>query len=174
MFATILATVLLATSLQLAAPSPSDALATVDHLGSARRAMMNGDFELARREYRAAADSSRSAGELPVEALRGLSEALYAQSYAIEAAWTMEDLSREASLRGDHETEALALADAIWLNFVGGDQRSANRLHTRLRALVTDTPLDAATLKVVKDRVYGLKVRAAHGDATRAPRPAQR
>lgn len=140
-------------------------------LGSLERAkiaMTTGEFDLARREFRAAADNAQQAGVLPVEALRGLTVVLYAQGYTIEAAWTMEELARTALLRGDRETEALALADAIWL-YVDGDQmKPANRLHTQLCTIVAETPLSATTVKIIHDRVLGVR---AKGVAVR-PAPA--
>ncbi len=172
MFSTILASVSLVASLQAAMsdfaqreqrpvdrawldPTPT----TTDPLDRARAAMSIGEFDAARREFRIAADSARAAGTLPVEALRGLTVALYAQGYTIEAAWTMEGLGREAMLRGDRETEALALADAIWL-YVDGEQRiPATRLHKQLCAIAAETPLTAGTLTVVRDRVRGLTVK---------------
>ena len=142
---------------------------TWSSLDKAHIALTTGDFDQARREFRAAADIAHQAGVLPVEALRGLTVVLYAQGYTIEAAWTMEELARTALLRGDRETEALALADAIWL-YVDGDQRQpANKLHTQLSAIVAETPLSAATLKVIHDRVRGVRVPAKSVVAPRAP-----
>jgi len=142
---------------------------TWSSIDRARIAMTTGEFDLARREFRAAADNAHQAGVLPVEALRGLTVVLYAQGYTIEAAWTMEELARTALLRGDRETEALALADAIWL-YVDGDQRQpAIRLHTQLSAIVAETPLSAATLKVIHDRVRGVRAHAKGVVARPAP-----
>jgi hypothetical protein len=139
-------------------------------LDRARVLMTTGEFDLARREFRAAADNAHQAGVLPVEALRGLTVVLYAQGYTIEAAWTMEELARTALLRGDRETEALALADAIWL-YVDGDQKQpATKLHAQLCAIVAETPLSASTIKIIHDRVRGVRAHA-KGVAVR-PAPA--
>jgi hypothetical protein len=175
MFATIIATVSTVAALQAAVVSdgalrsadrrdpttavtaerrpPRDTRSADDHLQLAQRAMNNGDFDIARREYSAAAMMDREAGKLPVESSIGLANALYAQAYNREAALTMERLANEASLRGDTDTEAVALADAVWLN-VDADQRAtARKLSDRLRILMKETPLSVEARKAVKARV---------------------
>ena len=142
---------------------------TLSALEKARIAMTTGEFDLARREFRAAADNAHQSGVLPVEALRGLTVVLYAQGYTIEAAWTMEELARTALLRGDRETEALALADAIWLYVDGGQRQPANQLHKQLCAIVAETPLSAATVKIIHDRVRGVRTQAKGVVARPAP-----
>ena len=72
-----------------------------DHLVNARRAMTDGQFDIARREFSAALSEERSAGKLPVESSVGLADALYAQAYNREAAFTMEQLAKDAALAGD-------------------------------------------------------------------------
>lgn len=124
-----------------------------DRLQAARAAMANGDFDIARREFTAAAAIDREAGKLPVQAMVGLADALYAQSYDREAAFTMLRLADAAALLGDVDTEAVALADAIWLNLDAGQRIAARKLSDRLRALVKDTPLSADTRKAIKTRL---------------------
>jgi hypothetical protein len=124
-----------------------------DHLDSARRAMKNGDFDIARREFRASAALSRAAGKLPLEAVLGLAEALYAQSYNREAATTLEALAAEASLRGDNNVEALALADALWLNAEAGQHTTVRKQRTRLRNLMKDAVLTPDVQRAVRARV---------------------
>ena len=170
MFATIVTASVLAMNLQVATlqlpPSPvlrlADSAMTVrtartvaseEHLQVARRAMRDGNFDVARREFTAAATSDRDAGRLPVEATFGLASALYAQAYNREAAITMERLANEANLRGDTDTEAIALADAIWLNADAGQRITARKLADRLRLLVKDTPLSMEARAAVKARL---------------------
>lgn len=124
-----------------------------DHLQLARRAMDNGEFDIARREFSAAASLEREAGKLPVESSIGLANALYAQAYNREAAMTMERLANEAALRGDTDTEAIALADAVWLNVDAGQRVTARKLSDRLRLLMKDTPLSLEARNAVKARL---------------------
>ncbi len=124
-----------------------------EHLDAARRAMKHGDFDIARREFRASAASSRAAGTLPLEAVLGLAEALYAQSYTREAATTLEALATEASLRGDNNVEALALADALWLNAEAGQRTTVRKQRTRLRNLMKDAVLTPDVQRAVRARV---------------------
>lgn len=124
-----------------------------ERLQAARTAMSNGEFDIARREFSAAAALDREAGKLPVQAMIGLADALYAQSYDREAAFTMERLANAAALLGDVDTEAVALADAIWLNLDSGQRIAARKLTDRLRALVKDTPLSTETRKALKTRL---------------------
>ncbi len=124
-----------------------------DHLDSARRAMKNGEFDLARRAFRASAAAARAAGKLPLEAVLGLAEALYAQSYNREAATTLEVLAAEASLRGDNNVEALALADALWLNAEAGQRTAVRKQRSRLRNLMKDAVLTPDVQRAVRARV---------------------
>lgn len=156
MFATLLATMTAVASLQLAMPTDSMLTSRVrvdDHLQVAHRAMSNGEFDIARREFSAAVVTDRDAGRLPVESSIGLANALYAQAYNVEAAITMERLANEAALKGDTDTEAIALADAIWLNADAGQRVAARRLTDRLRAIMKDTPLSMDARKAIKTRL---------------------
>ncbi|MCC6244318.1 MAG: hypothetical protein IT353_15865 [Gemmatimonadaceae bacterium] len=122
------------------------------HLDSAKRAMTNGAFDVARREFAASAALTRQAGKLPLEAVLGLANALYAQSYDREAATTLEQLAAEAALRGDNDAEAIALADAYWLNTNNGQRLTARKQRDRLRALVKDTPLSQEAQRAIRSR----------------------
>jgi len=124
-----------------------------DHLDSARRAMKSGEFDIARREFRSAAALARAAGKLPLESVLGLAEALYAQSYNREAATTLEALATEASLRGDNNVEALALAEALWLNTEAGQRTTVRKQRTRLRNLMKDAVLTPDVQRAVRARL---------------------
>lgn len=124
-----------------------------EHLEAARKAMQNGDFDIARREFAAAAAIERDAGRLPVEAVHGLAHALYSQAYSIEAAVALEKLAGEASARGDVNSAALALADAIWLNSDAGQRVLARKQCVRLRQLMRHADVSDATRHSVRSRV---------------------
>ncbi len=124
-----------------------------DHLVNARRAMTDGQFDIARREFSAALSEERSAGKLPVESSVGLADALYAQAYNRAAAFTMEQLAKDAALAGDVDVEAMALADAIWLHADAGQRVHARKLAARLRVLMKETPLSAEARKAVHGRL---------------------
>lgn len=123
------------------------------HLDSAKRAMSNGAFDIARREFAASAALTRQAGKLPLEAVLGLANALYAQSYDREAATTLEQLATEAALRGDSDAEAIALADAYWLNTNNGQRVNARKQRDRLRTLVKEVPLSSEAQRAIRSRI---------------------
>ncbi len=131
------------------APPRADA----EHLERAKRAMLDGQFELARREFLAAATLEREAGRVPVEAVTGLAHALYSQSYNVEAALAMERLAAEAAANGNSNAEALALADAIWLHADAGQRLAARKHASRLKKLLKDSTITAETREFVRVRV---------------------
>ncbi len=132
--------------------APDDAVTAADHLQSARRALTQGDFDVARREFVIAAALDRDEGKLPVDATFGLVNVLYARSQIREAAAVMDRLATEASERGDADTEARALMDAIWLNIDAGQRVQARIDGVRLQQLMKDKSLSKETLKLVKER----------------------
>jgi hypothetical protein len=129
------------------------ARADAEHLARAKRAMLDGQFELARREFLAAATLERESGRVPVEAVTGLAHALYSQSYNVEAALEMERLAAEAAANGNANAEAMALADAIWLNADAGQRLAARKQASRLKKLMRDSAITAETREFVRVRV---------------------
>lgn len=131
----------------------SPARADAEHLARAKKAMLDGQFELARREFTAAATLEREAGRVPVEAVTGLAHALYSQSYNVEAALAMERLAAEAAANRDANAEAIALADAIWLHADAGQRLTARKQASRLKKLMKDSTITAETREFVRVRV---------------------
>lgn len=124
-----------------------------DHIDAARRALMNGEFDVARREFVIAVALDRDAGRLPAEAAFGLAHCLYSQTFNREAAVVMNQLADEASAAGDVETEAKALADAVWLHVDSKQYAKAREDAARLRKLSTDARLTTETRKLIKARI---------------------
>lgn len=124
-----------------------------DHLDSARRALADGAWDIARREFVIAAALDRDAGRVPVDAAFGLAHCLYSQSYNREAALVMNKLAEEAAATGDVETEARALADAVWLNADSGQWGKARQDALRLRTISTDSRISPETRKLIKARI---------------------
>ncbi len=141
-----------ATRRPTAAVALADIPTAADHLDSARRALANGEFDVARREFVIAAALDRDDGKLPIEATFGLANVLYASSFNREAAIAMDRLATDASAVGDNNTEARALLDAIWLNVDAGQRNQARNDAMRLRDLIGDGKLSEATLKLVRAR----------------------
>lgn len=135
-----------------AAAATVDLPTAADHLDSARRALANGEFDVARREFVIAAALDRDEGKLPIDASFGLANVLYASSFNREAAITMDRLASEASAIGDYNTEARALLDAIWLNVDAGQRNQARNDALRLKDLIKEGKLSEATLKSVRER----------------------
>ncbi len=123
-----------------------------EHMFKARKALETGDFDLARREFVIAAALERDAGRLPKDAVFGLAHTLYSLSYTREAAMVMNKLAEEASEAGDTETEAMALADALWLNAEAGQRTQARADGSRLRYLLKTAQLSASTREYVRAR----------------------
>jgi hypothetical protein len=131
----------------------ADSVSPANHLDSARRALANGQFDVARREFVIAAALERDAGRVPVEASFGLAHVLYSQSYNREAAIVLGQLAEEAAKQGDIDTEVRARLDAIWLNLDAGQRAQARADASRLRSLIDDTRLTAETRKLLKARL---------------------
>ncbi len=123
-----------------------------DYLESARRALSNGQFDVARREFVIAAALERDAGRLPTEAVFGLVNALYVRSFNREAAVTLDKFADEASAAGDYNVEARALVDAIWLNLDARQKNQARNGAIRLKQLIQDRVLSDASLKLIRSR----------------------
>lgn len=133
-----------------AAPSrdtPSD-----EYVARARRALSEGNFEVARREFVIAAALDRDAGRLPVAASFGLSRVLFSQDNSRDAAQVLNDLARDAADRGDDNTEACALVDALWLNRDAKQWTKAERDAARLMELRKRNTLTTETRKLIADR----------------------
>ncbi|BAH39753.1 hypothetical protein GAU_2711 [Gemmatimonas aurantiaca T-27] len=129
-----------------AADTPSD-----EYLARARKAFDQGDFQAARRDYVIAAALERDAGRVPVVASFALSRVLFAQSNNKEAAQVLTELAREASAKGDDNTEARALADAIWLNRESHQLAQVRADAARLRDLLKGKTLSAETRRIISE-----------------------
>lgn len=127
--------------------TPSD-----EYVARARRALGEGNLELARRDFVIAAALDRDAGLLPVAASFGLSRVLFSQDNSRDAAQVMNALARDAAERGDDNTEARALLDALWLNRDAKQWARAERDAARLLELRKRNTLTAETRKLIADR----------------------
>lgn len=156
------------TALQVAAPAPSRLASTPvaavasmplppvdapadEYLARARKAFDAGDLGVARREFVIAAALERDAGRLPVAASFGLSRVLFAQSNNKEAAQVLSELARDAAAKGDDNTEARALADAIWLNRESNQRADVRNEAARLLTLMRGTSLSAETRRLIRE-----------------------
>ncbi len=125
---------------------------SADHIATARRALTNAEFDVARREFVIAAALDRDDGKLPIDAVFGLANVLYLSSFSREAAIVLDKFATEAAAVGDYNTEARALMDAIWLNVDAGQRTQARNDGIRLRELLKGGVLSAETLRTVKAR----------------------
>ncbi|KPK59778.1 MAG: hypothetical protein AMS21_09745, partial [Gemmatimonas sp. SG8_38_2] len=83
---------------------------------------MNGKFDLARREYAAAANLTRAEGYLPVNELRRIANTYYFEQNYTNAMAVLEGFAREAGSLGEVEMQVWALADAAWIAGLADDQ----------------------------------------------------
>lgn len=88
---------------------------------------------------------------MPVVASFALSRVLFAQSNNKEAAQVLTELAREASAKGDDNTEARALADAIWLNRESHQLAQVRADAARLRDLLKGKTLSAETRRIISE-----------------------
>jgi thioredoxin-like negative regulator of GroEL len=126
---------------------------SAEHLAKARRALDQGELQEARREFVIASALDRDEGKLPAEAAFGLAQVLYSQFDEKGAAKVLDQLAEEAAVKGDANTEARALVDAVWLNV---NTRQVNRARInaeRLRELMQSAALSAETRAFVTSRV---------------------
>lgn len=130
-----------------------DIVTVKDHLDSARRALAVGAFDVARREYVIAVALDRDAGRVPTEAAIGLAHCLFSQTFNREAAMVLNQLAGDAAKAGDVESEARALADAVWLNTDSRQYRQAREDAIRLRVLSRDKRLTDGTRQLIKARI---------------------
>lgn len=136
-----------------ATPAVVEPTRSAEHIAKARRALDQGELQEARREYVIASALDRDEGKLPAEATFGLAQVLYSQFDEKGAAKVLDQLADEAANKGDADTEARALVDAVWLN-VGTKQINRARLDAeRLRELMQGSAISAETRAYITTRV---------------------
>lgn len=124
-----------------------------ERIDLAKRALEQGEFDMARRHFGEAIALDREAGLLPAEATFGLVHVLYAQSYNREAAFQLDRLATDAARMGNDNVEARALADAMWLKAEEGQLHQARADAYRLRALLKKGLLTEETKQFVLTRL---------------------
>lgn len=124
-----------------------------EHLLKARKAMTDGAFEMARREFIIAAALDRAEGKLPVDATFGLAHVLYGQGREADAARVLDELASEALTVNDMDCAALALQDALWLHLRAGRRTEAQNDGVKLGRVLDSDRLSPAVRKQVRLRV---------------------
>lgn len=128
-------------------------LTTDEHMALARRALDAGDYTTARRAYKVAALLEREEGRVPAAAIFGLVSVLNVQGALTEAVDELTHLAADAARSADNETEARALADAIWLKMETRGRMAARNDAIRLRELLKGNSLSPETRAYVTQRV---------------------
>ena len=123
---------------------------------------MNGKFDLARREYAAAANLARAEGNLPVEELRRIANTFYFEQNYTNAIAVLEGLAREAGSIGEFETQLWAMADAAWFAGLDHDQALVDRYVERLEDLLDTEELPGARYKIRTGLMRDFSVFAPH------------
>ncbi len=101
-------------------------------------------FEAAREVYGQAAELARSAGVMPVEAVRRVANAYYFEGRYAEAAEVLEQFAAEAALWHDPVAQAWALADAAVLAGLADAEEDSAWHWKRLRTLLESSAFPAA------------------------------
>ncbi|MFN8715557.1 MAG: hypothetical protein ACK5XT_13595 [Gemmatimonas sp.] len=155
-----LATTAIPHAAPIALPETAPASATVPSVAAydapadepmrqARQALDGGESDLVRREVLIAAALERHAGCVPAEATFGLAHVLSSPSDNRDAAIVLNTLAEAASRAGDANTEARALADAMWRNAQATARIPARVDVPRLEAVVADGRVPAPTRQPV-------------------------
>jgi len=123
-----------------------------EHLLKARKAMMEGALEVARREFIIAAALDRADGRMPLDATLGLAHVLFGQNREVEAARVLDELADEALKAGNADVAALALQDALWLHVRGGRRAQTMSDGLKLTQLLNSSGLSPDVRKQVRTR----------------------
>lgn len=123
-----------------------------EHLLKARRAMMDGALETARREFIIAAALDRADGKLPLDATVGLAHVLFGQNREAEAARVLDELAEEALKVNNVDCAALALHDALWLHVRANRRPQAVNDGLKLTQLLNAGRLSPEVRKQVQTR----------------------
>ena len=142
-----------ATPISTAPSNPADDLALLTatsrfHVQLGDLLTMNGRFDLARREYAAAANLARAEGYLPAEELRRIANTYYFEQNYTNAIAVLEGFAREAGSLGEAELQIWALADAAWIAGLGNDEELTKRYLERVEGLLDTNELPGARYKI--------------------------
>jgi len=124
-----------------------------EHMTMARRALEAGDYTTARRAYKVAALLAREEGRVPAAAVFGLVGVLNVQGLLTEAVDELNHLVNDAARAGDHDVEARALTDAIWIKMETRGRMAARNDAVRLQVLLKGSSLSPETRQYVTQRV---------------------
>jgi hypothetical protein len=127
-----------------------------DILDAAARAegyAQDGQFALARREYREAAALQLRVRELPESSLRQVAAAYYAEGSPARAAEALEELASLPLAQQDPNVRARALFDAAFLYRAPGQWQRPREIQRELRALAASGVLDAELTAQIERRM---------------------
>lgn len=127
-------------------------IADEEHLLKAHKAITDGAFDLARREFIIAAALDRADGKVPAKAVFGLAHVLYGQNREQEAARALDELADDALAANDVDCAALALQDALWLHLQAGRRAQTRIDAVKLNDLLNSGQLSSAVIKRVRTR----------------------
>lgn len=119
----------------------------------AQAAQAAGDLQGAFKGFARAMRIQRADGILSIDASYGAAHVLTLQSKFREASDVLEQLAADANLLGDAETEAKVLLDVVSLKVSHHRSAAARPDAQRLKELITDVRLTAATRRLIKARL---------------------
>ncbi len=149
LFFTLASAAIIATAPAAPACPANDAVTTA-HMNNAKAAMVSGDLNTARQQFRIAEVLGRDSGCLPVDAAQGLAQLLFSQQQASEAAEVLQQLANDAAQAGDFDLEARTLVNVAWLQIESGERAQAKASVRRLYELANDTRLSPKTRSYLK------------------------
>jgi hypothetical protein len=113
-----------------------------------------GQYGYARIDYRKAEKQQRAEGQIPVESLRRIANSHYFEGNYHSAAATLDRLADEAAEYGDLVTQVWAIADAAWIEGIGGREIDMKRHVAQLEKLLGSQYLpDEVRAEVVSTRL---------------------
>ena len=124
---------------------PADGAISSAHITRAKAAMVSGDLNTARQQFRIAEVLGRDSGCLPVDAAQGLAQLFFSQAQASEAAAVLQNLANDAANAGDYDLEARTLINVAWLHVESGERNNAKASVRRLYELARDNRVSSKT-----------------------------
>jgi hypothetical protein len=122
-------------------------------LEDAMRFMTAGRFKDARRMYRSVVTQQRADGEYPLDALKGLVNAVYALNDNRGTAMALDELANAADQFGDPETRLRALFDGALVYQTLGDRDQIVDHLGEIRKLLKSPVVSQETRKDISDRI---------------------
>lgn len=110
-------------------------------------------YDLARREFRDAADRQQRSGYVPETSLWQVAATYYAEDNLRDAARTLDELATVAGRHGDVQVQGKALLEAAFLYRRSGDVARSNAIAREVQQLACSTEMSAELRSEIVRRI---------------------